>query len=350
MTNDKGILIRNIYHMLAYAFKELHHNNYEHIMGEDFENVCDLFAEILGKGIAYLLKQGLHKEYIAVSESLPTLRGKLNMTETIREKLSQRGRLACEYDELSVDNLFNQILKSAVMLLLRHADVRRERKAALRRLMLFFDGVDEIAPSAIRWGQLRYDRNSRSYQMLHSLCYFLLQGRLLTTEAGPTRLEQFSDDHMNLLFERFVLAYYKRHHPEFRACSKQIKWGLETSEGADMLPIMQSDITLDLGPRTLIIDTKYYSRPLREYFGKLTLYSPNLYQIHTYVMNEDVGHTGCVDGMLLYARVCNDAVPHFTGTTHDGNRIMVRSLDLNRDFEDIKRELEELVESVGIVK
>jgi hypothetical protein len=29
---------------------------------------------------------------------------------------------------------------------------------------------------------------------------------------------------------------------------------------------------------------------------------------------------------------------------------MVRSLDLNRDFEDIKRELEELVESVGIVK
>ena len=31
MTNDKGILIRNIYYMLSYAFLELKRNNYEDI-------------------------------------------------------------------------------------------------------------------------------------------------------------------------------------------------------------------------------------------------------------------------------------------------------------------------------
>ena len=38
MTIDKNIPIKNIYYMLTYAFKELKHNNYEHIVGENFDN------------------------------------------------------------------------------------------------------------------------------------------------------------------------------------------------------------------------------------------------------------------------------------------------------------------------
>ena len=42
MTEDKGILIRNIYYMLAYAFQELKQNNYAEIKGESFEDIYDL--------------------------------------------------------------------------------------------------------------------------------------------------------------------------------------------------------------------------------------------------------------------------------------------------------------------
>ena len=64
MIIDKGIPIKNVYYMLTYAFKELNRNNYEQIAGEDFEDIHDLFAEILSLGIAYLLKQGLHRQYV----------------------------------------------------------------------------------------------------------------------------------------------------------------------------------------------------------------------------------------------------------------------------------------------
>ena len=57
MIIDKGIPIKNVYYMLTYAFKELKRNNYEQIAGENFEDIHDLFAEILSLGIAYLLKQ-----------------------------------------------------------------------------------------------------------------------------------------------------------------------------------------------------------------------------------------------------------------------------------------------------
>lgn len=99
---------------------------------------------------------------------------------------------------------------------------------------------------------------------------------------------------MNLLFQRFVLEYYKKHRPEYKAAAKQIRWNFSESNAgsSSLLPVMQSDITLTLGERTLIIDTKYYSKNLQEHFGKFTIHSPNFYQIHTYVMNEDRGHTG----------------------------------------------------------
>ena len=51
MTIDKGIFIRNIYYMLTYAFQELKQNNYEEIAGEEFEEIHDLFAEILLRSI-----------------------------------------------------------------------------------------------------------------------------------------------------------------------------------------------------------------------------------------------------------------------------------------------------------
>lgn len=332
--------------MLTYAFKELKHNNYEYIEGEYFDNIYDLFAEILSKGISYLLKQALHKQYILKEDTVATLKGKLNLSGTIKERINQRARLACEYDELTVNNIYNQILKTTIEILLSQPDVKKERRAELRKLMLFFVDVDAIKPSQIRWNMLRYDRNTRTYQMLHSLCYFILQNLLLSTDKGTTKLPQFSDEHMNLLFQRFVLEYYKRHHPECKAMAKQIKWNFseEVLNTSSILPIMQSDITLTLGDRTLIIDTKYYSKTLQENYGKDTIHSPNLFQIHTYVMNEDKQHKGNVDGMLLYAMTTANTQPNFKSSTNDGNIIMVKTLDLGQEFELIRSRLDSLIE------
>lgn len=65
------------------------------------------FAAILGKGVANQLKQGLYKEYILQSEELSVLRGKLNLQGTIKNRTQHRQKLACEYDELSENNLLN---------------------------------------------------------------------------------------------------------------------------------------------------------------------------------------------------------------------------------------------------
>lgn len=125
MTKDKSIFIKNIYYMLSYAFTVLHQGGYEELATEEFENVHDLFAAILVKGIGRQLKQGLYREYRSCKEDTSILHGKIDMSGTIRNRLAQKKAIACEYDELSENNLLNQILKTTALLLIRHGRVCR---------------------------------------------------------------------------------------------------------------------------------------------------------------------------------------------------------------------------------
>lgn len=98
-----------------------------------------------------------------------------------------------------------------------------------------------------------------------NLCYFIVDATLMTTERGVHRMPTFSDEHMNKLFERFVLNYYRREYPEYRPNADEIKWNVaeEESCGLEYLPGMHSDITLHHDSSTLIIDTKYYGRMMQ---------------------------------------------------------------------------------------
>lgn len=344
MTEDKGILIKNIFYMLTYAFQELRKNNYEDIASEEFDEIYDLFAEILTRGVSSQLKQGLYRTYVPREDELVTLRGKLNISATMRLYSHGVKRLACEYDEYSENNLFNQILKTTMLLLLKHENVKDLRKKAIRKLLPFFTNVDVIDLHNIKWNTFRFDRNSKTYQLLLYLCYFVIDNRLLSTDKGSVKMHTFSDEHMCRLFEKFVLEYYRKHHPEFNPSAKQIEWNIDKKEtNLEMLPILQTDIFLTLGKRILIIETKYYSKNHQTYFDKPTIHSHNQNQILTYVLNHDCEHTGKTDGMLLYAKTQEEFQPNGQMKWHDGNMIYYRNLDLNQDFKGIQQQLEDLV-------
>lgn len=337
-----NILINNIYYMLTYAFQVLHQSNYDEISSEPFDNVQDLFAAILSKGIAQQLKQGLHREYVNIKEDLPLMHGKLDFNGTIKNMVQNKKLLACEYDELSENNIFNQIIKTTVLLLLKEDSVKDESKTALKKEMLFFSGVDEINPFLIRWDLLKFNRNNQSYRMLLSICQFVLEGLLLTTDDGTVKLAQFLDEQrMCRLYERFILEFYRKEVPKVKANASKIEWQLDDSMSS-LLPTMQSDIMLTHGNKTLIIDAKYYSHATQVQYGKHTLHSQNVYQIFTYVMNQDVGNTGNVAGMLLYAKTDEDITPNAEQSIM-GHKISAKTLDLNCEFSNIANQLKRIV-------
>ncbi len=344
MTEDKGILIHNIYYMLSYAFQELKKNNYEDIDKEDFHRIQDLFAEILYKGIAYQLKQGLYREYVTRNDTLPLLKGKLDIQGTLQNKAQRRNAISCEYDELSENNKFNQILKTTAAILLQGENVDMKRRRQLKSLAPFFDGVDTIQPNLIRWDQLRFQKNNQTYKMLMNICYFILDGMLMTTQSGSYKMATFSDENMNRLFEKFVLQFYRTEDNGISATAERIEWNIdnEKSRVIEFLPSMKTDIVLRKGGKTLVIDTKYYSKPTQEHHGRQSIHSDNLYQIFSYVKNLDKENTGNVSGILLYAQTENHIIPDLDAV-FGGNRILAKVLNLNVEFKEIKKQLNSLL-------
>jgi 5-methylcytosine-specific restriction enzyme subunit McrC len=144
--------------------------------------------------------------------------------------------------------------------------------------------------------------------------------------------------------ERFVLGYYRRHYPQLGASAAHLDWNA-SGDKMEYLPIMKSDITLRYKGRTLIIDTKDYQHTMAAngMFNTRTLHSHNLYQIFTYVKNMDAANTGSVSGLLLYAKTDEDIVPdceYIMG----GNRISVKTLDLNTDFRNTAKQLNQIAD------
>lgn len=337
------IKVQNIYYMLAYAFQVLNQDSYKKVAAEEFEYISDLFAAILGKGISNQIRRGLGREYITKQECLFSPVGKIDISSSVKQQTMLKKQLVCEFDEFTENAYINQILKTTAILLLRAEDVRAERKKILRGILAYFYNVDELDPRRIRWSAIRYHRNNATYKMLINICCLVIAGMLVAEQEGKKQIGRFLDDqHMHRLFERFVLEYYRKHYPHYSVSAAQIDW--ITDDGViDFLPVMQTDITLEHAGKTLIIDTKYYGRSMQynSLYESRTVHSGNLYQIFAYVKNRDRGASGNVSGVLLYAKTDEEITPDYDYLM-SGNRISVKTLDLNADFYKIAEQLDKL--------
>lgn len=346
MTNSERIVIKNVYYMLAYAFRSLNSEQFKSVEAEEFDHIHDLFAAIMSKGIARQLKQGLYREYVVHNDDLATLRGKIDLPGTTKLRLAQRRQLACEYDELAENNQLNQIVKSTALLLLRHGDVKAAHRAALKKLLLFFSNVDEIELTSVRWSSIRFARNNQSYRILVSICQLVVEGMLISNTSGEHKLMSFIDDQeMSRLYEKFILEFYREHWADLKPRASRIEWAIEEGERT-MLPMMQSDITLMSGERLLIIDAKYYSKNLQVNYERQTVHSNNIYQVFTYVKNAEATNPDMhVAGMLLYAETDSEIQPDARWRI-GGNDFAVTTLDLRQEFAGIAHKLDEIAEGL----
>lgn len=338
------IPIQNIYYMLSYAFQVLKEQGYKSLETEEFHNMGELCAAILCKGVSLQLKRGLGKEYIPTTDILSGIRGKIELADSIKRNSFQKQQLTCSFEEFTENSRMNQILKTT-MLVLISSEISKPRKKELRKLLVFFSGIDQLDVHSINW-HFQYNRNNQTYRLLMGICNLVLKRLLQTNTEGTNKLMDFLDEQrMSRLYEKFILEYYRKEVPQIKAQASQIAWQLD-DDFSEMLPIMQTDIMLSKGERILIIDAKYYAHTTQTQYDAQTLHSANLYQIFTYVKNKEAGLSESpheVSGMLLYAKTDNDSSLDKTYLM-SGNRIAIKTLDLDCNFTTIKAQLNTIIE------
>lgn len=349
MSSNPKIPIKNIYYMLCYAWNVLEQSDDILVGSKKFDNIYNLFARIYINGTNSLIKRGLNRYYILENEAVSTLKGKINIADSIKTQTNRNGRMICQYDNFSENIILNQIVKATINILTKSPQLDLDLKKKLLKLRLYFSEIKDIQFSKALFSSLRYNRNNYHYRMLINISQLIYQGLITTEDDDEISFSDFvRDNQMAKLYEKFALNFFRAHLDErvYSVHAPKIKWNLDeevSEEDLSLLPEMRTDIVVEnrANNTQLIIDTKYYAQTLvsSNWTDIEKVRTGHLFQIFAYVSNSNF--SGEIKGMLLYPTIEREINANFP---IGGKRIGIRTLNLNSEWKDISDRLLSLVE------
>ena len=117
------IPVRNVWLLMLYAsdlYRELPRSE-SVAVEDDPDELPNLIAEILTHAVERRLRRNLSFGYRRRHADLTRVRGRIRLLRTERRQLMRRGRIACAFDELTVDTPRNRFVRAALNLLSRIA-------------------------------------------------------------------------------------------------------------------------------------------------------------------------------------------------------------------------------------
>lgn len=360
---DRKIPIANLYHLLCYAWGFFELDEEVWVDVDNHYGYAELLTKVLTLGSLHLLKQGLLRDYQAVTAPMRAIRGKLELAPSIATGQLNQGIAVCTHDEFTADIPANQILKSVLIRMARIHGMDTELSSAARGTALRMTDVSLIEPDVRMLGRVRIHRNNRFYGFLLSICRLILEATSVkesfdTVAELNQRFYSTVETQLPALFEAFVRNFYRTHltpHGFSRFDPQHIEWlwKPKVEESRSYLPKMITDITLEHPDRKIILDTKFYqSGGVND---RQTFESANLFQIHAYVSQlarHAQGEQGysisrphpCDDraeGILLYATVGDNDFHHvFEMPPH---KMAVATVNLAMDWATIEARLLEIL-------
>lgn len=336
------IPIKNIYYMLSYSWKHLDESDKTYVSESDYESLLNLLAKVLIKGTQQILKQGLNKSYIENALDIQGIKGKIDFSKSM--SLIGKGRTVCSVDEYESNNLTNKLLKSTLFSLLYYADLNPEIRKELVGLLRHFYNVDVIQVTRADFKRVIIHRNMSNYDLPLKICKLIFDNTTLDEKSGDRHFVDFERDDrkMAILFESFLYNFYEQHLNDlgFNQIKREtISWNLDPVEGSNTsyLPKMITDISLLGRGRKVIIDAKYYSKTLVSRFDQSKFHSNNLYQLFSYLINQETKKNGdrCA-GILIYPKVDIELNETYVYNDHI---ISLKTIDLSQEWRSIESRL-----------
>lgn len=341
------IPIENVYYLFCYAWDRFEEAQTVAVGGGSSPNLPTLLAKVLLNGTRTLLRRGIDRGYRPTDEDLSTVRGQIDLNQTIRLRARQTRRLHCHFDELSRDVLHNQILKASLGRLARAPALNPTVARELKQVAQQFSEVSDIRLDAGVFSRVHLHRNISGYGLLMRVAELAFHSLLPTKEGTGFQFHDVLRDERKMagVFEAFVRNFYRREQRTFSVEPLLLNWNAEelSDTGEGQLPTMRVDVFLRSGERRIIVDTKYYADALQTYRGAQTFHSSHLYQLFAYLRNaQGVRSTERYDGMLLYPEARSR--PEATYRIH-GHSICLATVNLAQPWPLISRRLLELIQS-----
>ena len=311
--NSHGIPIRNVWLLMLYASDLLRTSSSEFRDIEDMPaDLPDIIARLLVESVEERLRRNLHRAYEPRKAVLNRVRGRIDVLTTETRQLLRQGKIACRFDDLTIDTTRNRYVKGALESIAGKVNARElghQCSGLARRLRSM--GVSGHIPSMRQVSADRFSRHDVNDRFMVEVARLAFDLTMPSESRGIYGLVDPSrDEHwLRKLFERAVYGFYRFHLQSGRdwlvSRGRVLKWPVVArSSGIDaILPRMETDIELLHRPsgRKIVIDTKFTSILKPSHYRHLSIKSEYLYQIYAYLHSQVTDSTlQLPEGVLLH--------------------------------------------------
>ena len=350
------IPLRNIWLLLLYASEFYRHLDGSRRAGveENPDDIPDLIAEILAYETERRLARNLNAGWRPRQADLTRVRGRIDLLRTETRQLLPRGKVACRFNELTIDTPRNRLVRAALTRLAaiaRRQDLAarcRALAARLERLGVAAEKPPRTETAADTFSH--FDANDRLMVAAAKLAFDLA---LPNEQPGATPLSTPDRESIQLwnLYERAVAGFYTvtlSPNGWNVIPGKWLKWPIynPTPGIESIFPSMQTDIVLEHPARRqrIVIDTKFTDILTSGRGGNESLRSGNIYQIYAYLRSQENGNDPLsldASGLLLHPSI-DEMIDE--SAIIQGHTIRFATVDLAAAAPEIRRQLLAMIE------
>jgi 5-methylcytosine-specific restriction enzyme subunit McrC len=247
------------------------------------ETLLEILIRLFSAKLVDAIRQGMPRRYVAWTDDLPVLRGRLDVTRQFTKFAASPQKLACRYDALSEEIELNRIMKAAVVRLAR-VSRSADNQRRLSELAFAYAEVSDAPIALLRWDTVVIDRTNARWQQLLNLAKLLLGERFQTTSSGPGSGFSLLFE-MSALFEEYVARMLSR---ALAGTGRQVVaqggrlYCLETREGAKLFQTKPDILVKRDGAVEQVIDTKWKRISRRTEDPKQGVAQADVYQMMAY--------------------------------------------------------------------
>ncbi|OBB19696.1 5-methylcytosine-specific restriction endonuclease system specificity protein McrC [Mycolicibacterium setense] len=347
-SGNTGIPVRNLWLLMLYASRLYQRSEFVRDRGveDNPEDMFDLISEVLVTAVERRLQRSLGGQYRERAATLARVRGRIDLLTTESKQLLAQGRVACRFDELSVDNLRNRVLFTALAIAAQRVDdptLERRARGLADALTQY-----EVSPRLVtsrEAGQLTLGRNEQDDVEAVDAARLLLQMEIPAEDTGRAhgRDPEREAAEVRRLYEAAVRGFYKAAlRPQWSVADGETQhhWPVANpTEGLmSVLPIMKTDTLLEIGDRRIIVETKFSDALKPNQFGLPKLSRSHIFQLYAYVQSQHGRDelSGTAEGVLLYPV----AGQHLDESAIiQGHRYRFLTVDLASDAHEIRETL-----------
>ncbi|MCK4504648.1 MAG: restriction endonuclease [Candidatus Aegiribacteria sp.] len=279
----------------------------------EIKEMFEGLAGMLARRILQRSRRGLYRTYVDRKETLPYVRGRLDIRSMIRRPWEVK--MECEFQEHTADVEDNQIILWTLFCILRAGMCSDRFLTAVRhayRTMLSVCSLESFTGNDCRGRQ--YTRLNNDYAQMHGLCGFFLDSIGPEMALGTRQMPPFLVD-MAALFEKCVANWMKKE------IENKTNLRVDTQSRVRRGPVTwRIDLVLyDVyGNSVAVLDTKYKwpdsGKPSNDDINQVVAYAEL---------------KGCGEAILIYPVKLEKPVDIMIGDIH------VRSLtfDLDNDLD-----------------